>query len=122
MSRFLLGLVLLTTACGGKTSGDTSLCAVQVPPPPACMTACDPSTAAGDLMCPDGYHCSPDAKCDAFCTPSGTECGDGRYCTANGYCMDGDDPGGGGGNPADTKCAEVSFTTTKKTPTVQLLL
>lgn len=114
----LLATVLVATACGGKKSFQ-SLCEVQVPPPPACMTACDPSTAAGAEACPDGYFCAAGGKCDAQCTPGGSECGDGYSCTQDGLCQEN---GGGSGEFPDANCPAVHFTTTKKTPTVQLLL
>jgi len=68
------------------------VCDNVVPPPPACMTACNPSPGAPN-NCPLGYHCSADGKCDALCTPTGNECGDGYVCTSDGNC----DPTGSGG-------------------------
>jgi hypothetical protein len=81
---FLLGFVLLTTACGSKSP--ESLCANMVPPPAACNTTCVPTAANS---CPAGYHCAPDGKCDAFCTAGGNQCGDGYICTTDGQCMNG---------------------------------
>lgn len=108
-------IALTAAACGQKPSG--SLCANQVPPPTACNTACDPSPGVPS-PCPGGYHCSPDGKCDAFCTLGGTECGDGYTCTADGHCV----PGGGGDPPPDADCPAVHFTATPITPSIQLLI
>jgi hypothetical protein len=84
---FLIGFVLLAAACGGGKSFP-SVCANQVPPPAGCNTPCDPSPGAAGT-CISGYHCNPDGKCDAFCTPGGGQCGDGYTCTADGQCMSG---------------------------------
>ncbi len=50
------------------------------------MTTCDQTPGAPNT-CPAGYHCTPDGKCDALCTPNGNECGDGYTCTADGQCQ-----------------------------------
>jgi hypothetical protein len=50
------------------------------------MTTCDPAPGAPNT-CPAGYHCSPDGKCDAECTPTGGQCGAGYTCTADGQCQ-----------------------------------
>lgn len=50
------------------------------------MTTCD-ATPGAPNTCPAGYHCTPDGKCDALCTPNGNECGDGFTCTADGQCQ-----------------------------------
>jgi len=86
---FLLGLVLLATACSSHKSFE-SLCANQVSPPMGCNTSCDP--AAGASSCPIGFHCSDKGKCDTFCTLGGDECGDGYSCTSDGNCVPGDNP------------------------------
>jgi hypothetical protein len=70
-------------------------------------------------MCPAGFHCSPDGKCDTVCTQTGNECGDGYSCTADGYCFSN---GGSGGPPIDVNCPAVHVTATPTTPTVELLL
>jgi hypothetical protein len=70
-------------------------------------------------MCPAGYHCAADGKCDALCTQAGNECGDGYTCTADGRCVSG---GGSDGPPPDTSCPAVHVTATPTTPTVELLL
>jgi len=57
------------------------------------MTTCDPAPGAPNT-CPLGYHCTPDGKCDALCTPTGNQCGPGNSCTSDGNCVTGD--GGGG--------------------------
>jgi hypothetical protein len=119
MNRLLLGLALVTAACGGHKSFD-SLCANQVPPPAACNTACDPSSGTGDATCPSGFHCAAAGKCDTLCTPTGNECGNGYSCTTDGFCQsagDGDDQ-----SPIDANCPAIHFTPMKTTPTVQLLL
>lgn len=112
----LVVFALLTVACGNKQSA--SLCANQVPPPEACNTACDPTPGAPGA-CPPGYHCSPDGKCDAFCTPGGTECGPEQECTLDGRCIpdDGMDP-----LPIDASCPAVQFTATPVTPSIHLLI
>jgi hypothetical protein len=113
----LLGSVLvLVAACGGKKTFD-SVCANQVPPPAACNTSCDPA-AGSTTACPSGYHCNAGGKCDAVCTPGGTECGSGFACTADGYCVD---DGSGGGGDVDA-CPSVHFTAAKTTPSIQLLI
>jgi hypothetical protein len=109
-------LVLLIVACGQKQPA--GMCANQVPAPEACNTPCDPSPGAPD-MCPDGYHCTPDGKCDALCTPGGTECGNGFVCTDDGRCEP--DGGGGSGDPPDA-CPAVQFTATPVTPSIHLLI
>jgi hypothetical protein len=81
----LLSLVVCAAACGGGKHGE-SICDNQVPPPAACMTACDPQPGAQNT-CPAGYHCSPDGMCDAECTPNGGQCGDGYICTTDGQCQ-----------------------------------
>ena len=81
----LLWLVVsFAAACGGNTHGK-SVCDNTVPPPAACMTTCNPQPGAANT-CPAGYHCTPDGKCDAVCTPTGGECGSGYTCTADGQC------------------------------------
>jgi hypothetical protein len=82
MRVVLLSLVVsFAVACGGGKHGE-SICDNQVPPPAACMTTCDPTPGAANT-CPSGYHCTPDGKCDAECTPNGGECGDGYHCTSD---------------------------------------
>jgi hypothetical protein len=89
MRVVLLSLVVsFAVACGGGKHGE-SICDNQVPPPAACMTQCDPSPGAAN-SCPAGYHCAPDGYCDAECTPSGGECGDGYMCTDDGRCIGND--------------------------------
>jgi hypothetical protein len=114
----LVGLVLLTSACGSKKFD--SLCANQVPPPAACNTPCDPAPGAPSA-CESGYHCSPDGKCDTFCTPGGGQCGEGYECTSDGFCVS---DGNGSDDPIidAADCPAVHVTATKKIPTVQLLL
>jgi len=72
--------------CGDDPPGGVDQCANVVPPPAACMTACDPSPGA-PASCPGGFHCTPDGMCNAFCTQGGTECGDGYRCTPDGQCV-----------------------------------
>ncbi len=112
----LLGLVLLTAACGNKTF--PSLCAAQVPPPAACNTVCDPVPGSQN-SCPPGYHCAAGGKCDLVCTQTGNECGDDYSCTADGFCIGN---GGTSGSDVDTNCPEVHVAGAKTTPTVELLL
>jgi len=85
MRGFVLsGALLFAAACGGNHNGQ-SVCDNVVPPPAACMTACDAQPGAPNT-CPGGYHCTPDGHCDAQCTQSGGECGDGYHCTSDGTC------------------------------------
>ncbi|MDX2091995.1 MAG: hypothetical protein SFX73_29295 [Kofleriaceae bacterium] len=72
--------------CGDDGPKGQSTCDNVVPPPAACMTQCDPAPGAA-TTCPGGYHCTPDGTCDAFCTPTGGECGDGYRCTPDGRCV-----------------------------------
>jgi hypothetical protein len=125
MSRaFLLGLVVLTAACGGdKTSPQQdSVCGSPVPPP-ACATACDPAAGAS-TSCPVGFHCASTRKCDSLCTANGNECGDGYQCTIDGFCIS-KGPGGGTDDPGtepDAFCPSVEFTAKKTIPSIQLLI
>lgn len=114
----LVGLVLMTGACGSKKFD--SLCANQVPPPAACNTPCDPAPGAPS-ECEAGYHCSADGKCDTFCTQGGGECGEGYNCTSDGFCVS---DGNGSDDPIidAADCPAVHVTAMKKIPTVQLLL
>lgn len=114
---FLLGLVIVTAACGQKSNA--SLCVAQVPPPAACNVDCDPAPGAQN-SCPAGYHCSPDGKCDLFCLPGGSECGNGYSCTADGRCVKGDVPPLDAG--PDTNCPAIEFSATRITPSIQLLV
>src|SRR3569623_1584562 len=85
MRGFVLsGALLFAAACGGNHNGQ-SVCDNVVPPPAACMTACDAQPGAPNT-CPGGYHSTPDGHCDAQCTQSGGECGDGYHCTSDGTC------------------------------------
>jgi hypothetical protein len=85
MRGFVLsGALLFAAACGGNHNGQ-SVCDNVVPPPAACMTACDSQPGAPNT-CPGGYHCTPDGHCDAQCTQGGSECGDGYHCTSDGSC------------------------------------
>jgi hypothetical protein len=94
MRGIRLAIVVVSLAvvgCGGDGPGGKSVCDNATPPVPiACMTQCDPSPGA-PTTCPGGYHCTPDGKCDALCTPSGNECGDGYRCTPDGNCVGNDE-------------------------------
>jgi hypothetical protein len=83
-SLALVVFAFAAIACGGKHG--FSICDNIVPPPAECMTQCDPNPGAPNT-CPAGYHCTPDGTCDAFCTPTGGECGDGYHCTTDGQCQ-----------------------------------
>ena len=111
----LLGFALLMAACGGHSGSGQSVCANQVPPPPACKTACDPTPGATNT-CPMGYHCSPDGMCDALCTPGGNQCGNGVTCTSDGYCNDGNNCTGIACNVTD--CGKKGMPPTTLTGTV----
>jgi hypothetical protein len=87
MRGTILSAIIFTgalVACGGNHNG-ASVCDNVVPPPAACMQACDAQPGAPNT-CPGGYHCTPDGHCDALCTPAGNECGDGFMCSADGQC------------------------------------
>jgi hypothetical protein len=101
-------------ACGGKSFG--SLCD-QIPPPAACMEACDPQPGAPNT-CTPGYHCSPDGHCDAQCLAGGDQCGEGYTCTADGFCQGGT----GGGSDVDANCPAVHFAPMPTTPSIELVL
>ncbi|MBP6628319.1 MAG: VWA domain-containing protein [Kofleriaceae bacterium] len=90
----------------------------QPSPPPECAQACDPSGTGGNT-CPAGFHCSPDGLCDAVCTATGGECGNGEVCTSDGRCVPGD---GDAALGPDANCPDVQFTATRTIPTVQLLI
>lgn len=114
----LIGLALLTGACGKKTFD--SLCATQVPPPANCNTPCDPAPGAAN-DCEVGLHCNADGKCDLQCTQGGGECGEGYNCTNDGFCVS--DGSGSDGPIIDAMdCPAVHVTAMRKVPTVQLLL
>jgi hypothetical protein len=116
MTRALLiGLVVLTAACGNKTFA--SLCANQVPRPAGCDAVCDPSPGAQNT-CPASYHCASDGRCDTQCTATGGQCGDGYFCSNDGFCQG----NGGGGPPIDSSCPSVRFAAAKTIPTVELLI
>jgi hypothetical protein len=102
-------------ACG---SNKQSVCESQIPAPAACMVTCDPQPGAMN-SCPGGYHCSPDGKCDAECTPLGGQCGDGYTCTNDGTCIPGDS---GSGSAPDANCPAVHFTAMPTTPSIELLI
>lgn len=121
MNRFVLGLILLTAACGGKngaTGGTDSLCTSKNPPA-ACQTDCNPVSGAAD--CPDGFHCAATGKCDAQCTAGGTECGDGNSCTVDGLCQAGNGGSGDPGNTIDANCPAVHFSPKKVTPSIEIV-
>ncbi len=109
--------ILTAAACGGpKQFG--SVCD-DPNAPQACNMPCDPSPGASQV-CPSGFYCSEDGKCDAECTTAGGQCGDGYVCTANGRCeSDGTDPGPTG---PDASCPAVNFTAKAVTPSIQLLI
>lgn len=82
------------------------------------MQACDPLPGAPST-CPTGYHCSPDGKCDAQCTPGGSECGSGYICSANGTCEGTNSDTDAG---PDGACPAVHFSPMKTTPSIELVL
>lgn len=121
MSRaFLLGLVVLTAACGGgKTSPQQdSVCGSPVPPP-ACATTCDPAAGA-PTTCPAGFHCAASRKCDSLCAANSNDCGDGYECTSDGFCVS-KGPGDGTDGP-DAFCPTVQFIAKATIPSIQLLI
>jgi hypothetical protein len=101
--------VIALAACGSKNN---SVCAVEQPPPAACMQTCDQN---GTSTCPLGFYCASNGKCNADCTPGGMQCPSGDLCTSDGHCM----PNTGG---PDSDCAAVHFTAMPTTPSVELLL
>jgi hypothetical protein len=121
MSRaFLLGLVVLTAACGGnKTPQQDSVCGSPVPPP-ACTTTCDPAAGA-PMTCPAGFHCASSHKCDSLCTANSNDCGDGYECTSDGFCIS-KGPGNGTDEEPDAFCPTVQFTAKATIPSIQLLI
>ncbi|HEU0036768.1 MAG TPA: vWA domain-containing protein [Kofleriaceae bacterium] len=118
-ASFVVALTAITAACGGpKQFG--SVCD-EVPPPVACDQACDPQPGA-PVTCPTGFHCSPDGKCDAQCTPGGSQCGTGYVCTDDGRCVDDGSGSGSGSNGPDANCPAVNFTATPTIPSISLLI
>jgi hypothetical protein len=116
MNRIVVCLsFVVVAACGNNHQ---SICDQVVPPPAACMLTCDAQPGAPNA-CPGGYHCSPDGRCDAECTPQGGQCGDGYTCTADGHCVDN---GQGSGTGPDANCPAVHFTAMPTTPSVELLI
>jgi hypothetical protein len=103
-------LALALFACGSKNH--PSIC-VEQPAPAACMQTCN---ASGANTCPLGFFCNPNGKCDAECTPGGTQCGANAFCTADGHCM-----GNGSGTDANN-CPAVHFTPMPTTPAIEIVL
>lgn len=101
---FLTAALALGGGCGPKEFG--SLCDDPSSAPATCNEACDPLPGAAN-SCPSGWHCSPDGFCDAQCTASGGQCGDGYTCTADGSCVDDGTPGENG---PDANCPAINFT------------
>jgi hypothetical protein len=86
MRGFLLSVAIgVAVSCGGSHPG-TDICATTIPPPAACMTACNPTPGA-ENTCPSGFFCDADGKCDAQCTGSGGQCGAGLTCSSDGQCI-----------------------------------
>ena len=110
-------LVAGLAACAPKISNGIDIC-TAVPTPAACSEQCDPSPGAANT-CPSGFHCSPEGKCDAVCTPGGTQCGDGYACTSDGQC---EATGSDGVDGVDASCPAVHFTPTRVTPSIELVL
>jgi hypothetical protein len=118
MTRLTSVLFVVGAACSPHTPNGADLC-TTIPTPAACAQQCDPTPGASNT-CPGGFHCSPDGKCDAQCTPSGGQCGDGYTCTSDGQCMN---DGSGSSDPGpDASCPAVHYTPTKVTPSIELLL
>src|SRR5580698_1335213 len=113
MRGFLLSSVLgvsfaIAASCGNSNPG-TDICATTIPPPAACMTACD-ATPGAPNTCPNGYHCNADGKCDAQCTQGGSQCGDGYTCTSDGQCL-------GSGQCQGIACQVAACTMPGQSPT-----
>ncbi len=88
LSILSLGAVMLVllVACGGSDNRGQSVCETQMPPPPQCMTECDPAPTA-PATCPGGYHCTAEGTCDQECAPGSLDCGSGYRCTPDGRCV-----------------------------------
>jgi von Willebrand factor type A domain len=101
-------------ACGGGPSAGPC---EKTPPDPTCSLTCSPGDSTS---CPSGFHCATDAKCYAFCTQGGGECGSGLTCTDDGRCV----PSGAdaGPQPDGKDCPAVNFTAMPVTPSIQLVL
>src|SRR5437867_573896 len=108
-------LIAFTFACSAKNG--QSVCS-EIPAPAACMQACNAQPGAPN-DCPAGFHCSPDGKCDAECTPGGGQCGAGYSCTSDGSCTSDNTDAG---LPVDTNCPAVHFTPMKTTPSIELVV
>ena len=76
-------VILAAAACGNTDRG--GVCD-QTPAPTECTTTCDP-TAGAPNTCPAGYHCGSNGMCTAECSPGSSDCGTGRVCDPNGYCV-----------------------------------
>ena len=113
MRGFLLSAVLgvsfaIAASCGNTNHG-TDICATTIPPPAACMTACD-ATPNAPNTCPNGFFCDPDGKCDAQCTQGGSQCGAGFMCASNGECI-------GSGQCQGIACQVAACTMPGQSPT-----
>ncbi|HEY1813962.1 MAG TPA: hypothetical protein VGG74_16540 [Kofleriaceae bacterium] len=90
MRGSLLSVVLVSLfACGGNGNHGVDVCSTTIPPPAACMTACNAQPGAPNT-CPEGFHCDPDGKCNAEClqgSAGSAECGAGFMCTSDGNCV-----------------------------------
>ena len=113
--HFLFALSAAACSVGPKQFG--SVCDGPSAPP-VCDQSCNPAPGAA-TGCPTGFHCSPDATCDAQCTLGGSQCGAGYACSDDGRCID--DGSGPGGGP-DANCPAVNFTATPVIPSISLLI
>lgn len=109
-----LGALLLAACSAKQGAGPCD----KIPPDPACNIACDPLPGAANT-CPDGFHCTPDGRCDAQCTPGGTECGDGYTCSPTGQCLSNNVDAA---PIQDSTCASVHFTAMQTIPSISLLI
>lgn len=113
MRGFLFSSALVfAIACGGNANHGVDVCSTTIPPPAACMTACNPQPNAPNT-CPEGFHCDPDGKCNAECLQGSAgsgQCGDGFMCADDGTCI-------GSGACVGLGCSVTACAASGKMPT-----
>lgn len=102
-SSFAVGV--LTAGCGNSVgSGPCVGASVD----PICNQECDPVANP----CPSGFHCADDGTCNAECEPDGSGCAADHFCNPDGRCE----------QLVDADCPDVTLTTERTIPSVQLVI